>query len=134
MTDKTFVDSNVWLYLFTADSERKSKAAREYIINNRNLVISFQVLNEVCCVLKKKQYTEPEIRNVANDLIQICEVCDCSAETITLASKLREKYSFSYWDSHIVASALASQCKVLASEDMQHGLRVEGLLVENVLL
>jgi len=134
MTDKTFVDSNVWLYLFTADNALKSKAASEYIIKNRHLVISFQVVNEVCCVLKKKQYTESEIRNVANDMMEICEVCDCSAEIITTASQLREKHSFSYWDSHIVASALASQCTVLASEDMQHRLRVEGLLVENVLL
>ena len=106
MTNKIFVDSNVWIYLFTAEHALKSKAAGEYMTKNRNLVISFQVINEVCCVLKKKQYTELEIRRIANDMMEICEVCDCSAETITTASKLREKYSFSYWDSHIVRFGL----------------------------
>lgn len=45
--------------------------------------------------------------------------------TLTKASELREKYSLSYWDSLIVASALTADCEILYSEDMQDGLRVE---------
>ena len=57
-------------------------------------------------------------------MMGLCEVCGYSGEIIYHASELREKYSFSFWDSHIIASALASQCGVLASEDMQDGLKI----------
>jgi predicted nucleic acid-binding protein len=42
-----------------------------------------------------------------------------------VAFDLREKYSLSFWDSIIVASALNSNCNILASEDMQDGLRIK---------
>jgi predicted nucleic acid-binding protein len=135
MKDKVFVDSNIWVYLFTSEDNAKSKAAYEYITQsaeNCHLVISYQVINEVCCVLKKKKYTEPEIRRVANDLMALCQVCDFSGEIFLLASELREKYSFSYWDSQIVASALTSQCDILASEDMHNGLRIDTLIIRSL--
>ena len=72
MTDKIFIDSNIWVYLFTDDSDAKSKTAKTFITENaetNRLVISYQVVNEVCSVLKKKKYTEAEIRNVADDMM-----------------------------------------------------------------
>ena len=108
---------------------------KEYITKNaeiNRIIISYQVVNEVCCVLKKKKYTEPEIRIVANDMIGLCEVWGYSDEMIYLASELREKYSLSYWDSHVVASGLVSQCVVLASEDMQDGLKIYGMVIKNI--
>jgi len=136
MTDRVFVDSNIWVYLFTGDDDIKSAAASEYIaesLEKRRLVISYQVVNEVCSVLKKKNYTEPEIRCVADDMMGLCEVCDCSSEIIFLASGLREKFSISYWDSQIVASALEAHCGILASEDMHDGLTVDNMVINNVL-
>ena len=137
MTDRIFVDSNLWVYLFTEDEDVKNKTAKEYITKSaesNRLVISYQVVNEVCQVLKKKKYTEPEIRRVADDMMGLCEVCGFSGEIIYQASQLREKYSFSFWDSHIVASALASHCGVLASEDMQDGQKIDGMVIKNVLI
>ena len=135
MTDRIFVDSNVWVYLFTDEKNIKNRAANEYITKNaktNRLIISYQVLNEVCCVLKKKKYTEPEIRFVVGDMIGLCEVCDYSEEIIYLASELRDMYLLSYWDSHIATSGLASQCSVLASEDMQDGLIINKMVIKNI--
>ncbi|MDR0295029.1 MAG: PIN domain-containing protein [Prevotellaceae bacterium] len=137
MTDsRIFIDSNLWVYLFTDDDDTKSKAAKEFIVKSAEssrLVISYQVVNEVCNVLKKKKYTEPEIRCVADDLMGLCEVCGYSGEIIYQASELRGKHSISFWDSHIIASALVSQCDILASEDMQDELRIDGMSIKNVL-
>ncbi|MCL2163076.1 MAG: PIN domain-containing protein [Oscillospiraceae bacterium] len=132
MTDRIFVDSNLWVYLFTQDGDVKSKVVKEYITKSSEgscLVISYQVVNEVCHVLKKKNYTEPEIRDIADDMMGLCEVCGYSGDIIYHASELREKYSFSFWDSHIAASALRSQCSVLASEDMQDGLKIDSMVI-----
>ena len=44
------------------------------------------------------------------------------------ASKLRERYIFSFWNSLIVATALSVQAARLISEDMQNGLIIENIL------
>jgi predicted nucleic acid-binding protein len=49
-------------------------------------------------------------------------------ETHTQGLKLAELYQFSVYDSMIVAAALLADCHILYSEDMQHGLLVEGSL------
>ena len=136
MTDRIFVDSNIWIYLFTTDDSVKSKAAKKYISERAEyslFVVSYQVVNEVCCVLKRKEYTEPELRRVAKDIIGLCGVCEYSDEIIFFASEIRERYSFSYWDSQIVASALTANCAVLASEDLQDGLKIGNMSISNVL-
>ena len=136
MINRVFIDSNLWIYLFTKDNGGKYKTAKDYIAmsaENSRLVISYQVVNEVCYVLKKKNYTEPEIQSVAKNILGLCEVCGYSNDIIFLASELRERYSFSYWDSHVAASALTSQCNVLASEDMQDGLKINTMIIKNVL-
>jgi predicted nucleic acid-binding protein len=48
--------------------------------------------------------------------------------TLLQASQLRDRHSFSYWDSLIVASALAEGATVVYSEDMHSGLTVENQL------
>ena len=50
-----------------------------------------------------------------------------------MASSIREKYSFSFWDSIIIGSALFSECGMLITEDMQNGLIVNNkLLIKNI--
>ena len=44
------------------------------------------------------------------------------------ASSLRQQYSFSFWDSLIIASALEAGVTLLYSEDMQDGILVAGTL------
>ncbi len=44
--------------------------------------------------------------------------------TMLLASELRERYGFSFWDSLIVAAALEGGATTLITEDMQSGLTV----------
>jgi len=57
----------------------------------------------------------------------------CTVEIITLATvhkalDVRERYGFSWYDSLIVAAALAAGCQRLYSEDMQHGQLIDGQL------
>jgi predicted nucleic acid-binding protein len=50
---------------------------------------------------------------------------------ILRASELRNHYSFSFWDSLIVASALATDANILDSEDMQDRLIISNQLTLN---
>ena len=56
MTDKVFVDSNIWLYAFIqskGDQEKRVKA-KACIVDADEIVISTQVVNEVCINLMRK--------------------------------------------------------------------------------
>ena len=136
MPNRVFVDSNVWLYLFLQDDNKKFKIAEEYLLNNylnSTFVITYQVINEVSNILLKNDYPEAEIRESIDYLFKVCTLQDFSKEIVLAASLAREKYSFSFWDSQIIGSALVSKCDVLISEDMQDGLVVdEALLIRNI--
>ena len=50
MTDRVFVDSNIWCYLFFKDENEKYKIAEQFISDNADdsiFVITYQVINEV---------------------------------------------------------------------------------------
>ena len=137
MTDRLFVDSNIWVYLFLPDDERKLRIAERFIRENGSrgtLVISYQVINEVSRSLYKAKFTETKLRNVIEQLAKICTVQDFSNELALMASTLREKHSFSFWDSHIVACAISAQCNILASEDMQDGFVIDGMTIKNIFI
>ena len=137
MTDKIFVDSNIWLYLFLQDSEKKYKLAEDFFIRksvNSLFVITYQIINEVSNVLLKNGYTEIKIKENIEYMFKICTIQDFTKDIILLASSLREKYSLSFWDSIVVGSALFSGCNILASEDMQDGLIIDNsLTIKNIL-
>ncbi len=71
---------------------------------------------------------EIEIRQLVAAFYEKYTVIEIEQGTFLTASELREKYSLSFWDSVIIASALRTNCSILYTEDMQDGLKVEGRL------
>ena len=123
---RCFIDTNIWLYAFIeTDDERKSASAKS-IIQKPDVVVSTQVINEVCVnMLRKATLPEKDIRGLTAAFFEKYAVTDTDKVTLLKASELREQYSLSYWDSLIVANALNADCEILYSEDMQNGLQVE---------
>jgi len=135
MIDRIFIDSNIWVYLFAKDDNKKNLITREFILEktkNSHLIISFQVINEVCRILKKKEFSEEKLKFVINSLSKICEIHNSTIELSLEASKLREEHNFSYWDSHIVAHAIDAKSDFLISEDMQNGRKIYGMIIKNI--
>jgi predicted nucleic acid-binding protein len=134
MIDKIFVDSNVWLYIFLEDDTKKWQAAEKYISENEHcpMVISYQVINEVASKLLKKKVDEAKVDGYIELLFKVCTIHNFSKNVILQASSLRKRYSFSFWDSMIVASALSFGCSILASEDMQDGLKIDNMTIRNI--
>ena len=126
-----YFDSNVWLYRLITDLDandaeeiRKHNIATN-LTDVNNVVISTQVINEVCAVLlKKANFSENQIREVIQEFCDGCIVVGINRSTMTSASELRSRYSFSFWDSLIITSALEAGVSTLYSEDMQDGLIV----------
>jgi predicted nucleic acid-binding protein len=59
----------------------------------------------------------------------VCHVEPLSLETHDRGLALSERYGFSIYDSMILASALLAGCKVLFTEDLQDGQRIDAKLI-----
>jgi predicted nucleic acid-binding protein len=126
MTAKVFADTNLFIY---AESQDQDKSYRAIAIIQDAPVISTQVINETVSVLTKKHgFLLSEAHEIAESLLDLCEVVAVDVLTIRKAIDLAKRYSLSHWDSLIIAAALLADCQTLYSEDMQHGLVFDGRL------
>jgi len=120
MSDKAFFDSNVLIYAMVSGDSRRERAQQ---LVAQGGVVSVQVLNEFVAVARCK------MRMPWQDVIEALEavrVLFPSPVSITLdthkeALKIAQQYGFGIYDALIVASALASNCSTLYSEDLQDG-------------
>ncbi len=124
-----FVDTNVWLYAFIENGDTAKSARASGLIQQGNIRLSTQVVNEVCVnLLKKAKFSEDSLRQLIDAFYTKYDVFELQRFTFLAASDLRDRYSLSYWDSVIVASALETGAEILYSEDMQDGLLVNNQL------
>jgi predicted nucleic acid-binding protein len=127
-TEWVFVDSNIWLYAFIGGDQARSAAAAA-LVQRSPCAVSVQVINEVCVNLKRKAgLSEGDIQALIESFFARCLVVPLEKSTLLTASVLRDRYSLSYWDSTIVASALQCGATSLYTEDLQHGQTIEGPL------
>ncbi len=121
-----FVDTNLWLYAFIESNESTKSARARELINDSNIAVSVQVINEVCFnLIRKAKYSNEQIEKLIESFFSNYVVIALDREILVTATQLRKKYSFSFWDSMIVAAALRANATLLYSEDMQDGLIVE---------
>ncbi len=120
---KVFIDTNVLLYLLSADEIKATRAEQVVEIGG---VISVQVLNECTNVTHRKlSMSWDEIREFLITIRAICTVVPLTEMIYDEGCRLANQYGFSVYDSMIVAAALHHQCDKLLSEDMQDGLIVD---------
>ena len=124
-----FFDTNVLLYLLSADHAKADAAER---LVGSGGVISVQVLNEFASVATRKLRMQiPEVREVLRTVQKICEVRPLSVETHERGLDVADRYQLSVYDAMIVASALEAGCKILYTEDLQDGMALVSLTIRN---
>lgn len=121
-----FLDTNVVLYLLSADA-RKADVAETLI--QRGGTVSVQVLNEAAAVARRKlQMPLAEIREWLAAVRACCAVVPLTVAEHDEALRLCERYALAFYDALIVAAALAAGARVLYTEDLQPGLVIDGRL------
>jgi predicted nucleic acid-binding protein len=123
---RSFLDSNVLVYAFTVD--RRATKARQLLQDGAT--ISVQSLNEFSNVARRKFSKDWEWVNEAHGTIRVfCpSILPITLETHDEALRVAERYNYSIFDSLIVASALEAGSDTLWSEDMHHGMVIDGRL------
>jgi predicted nucleic acid-binding protein len=119
-------DTNILVYAYAEDP--KAVIARGLL--REGGVLCVQNLNEFANVARRKLgFSWPEITQAIDDLIALLGPPIPLDWTVHLSGRdLAERYVLSVYDALIVAAALSAECDTLYSEDMPHGLLVDGRL------
>ena len=135
-----FLDSNVFIYLFDKQDTRKQRVATEIVAaasQSPHATISHQVVQETLNAMLRLTAFAPTQGDaadfLANVLLPLWRVAP-TAGLFSSALGIHRRYQYSFYDSLIIAAALAAGCDRLLTEDLQHGQRIEGLTIHNPFL
>ena len=126
MTGLVFVDTNVFVYLHDDSAPAKQLRANDWItclVRRRAGRLSFQVLQELYSVFTRKvqpALAASRVQPIIRDLTSWRPI-PIDFAIMERAWLMEGRYSLSWWDALIVAAAQTCQCKVLLTEDLQHG-------------
>ena len=140
MSADYFLDTNLFVYTFDLGSPEKSSRARELIqeaLRTGAGIISYQVVQEFFAVALRKfasPMTAPEAETYLAAVLRPLLAVHSSEALYVEAFQLLGRLKISWYDSLIIAAALSAGCRILYTEDMQHGLRVGDLQVINPFL
>jgi predicted nucleic acid-binding protein len=134
MAERTFIDTNVFVYAEDDDEPTKRDLARDLIrrlARERSGVVSTQVLMEyVAAARKRLGLTLTQCRQHVLVMSRF-EVTLLRPDHVLAALDLASAHSFSPWDALILKSAAAAGCRTLVTEDLQHGQVIEGVTIHN---
>jgi len=132
MKGKVFIDTNVFIYLYSDDEPEKKTLAIKQLENNQCLT-STQALNELSNVFTRKwKLSAQDVENVISEISQVCEIKLLDVDTVKKALKIHDEYGYSYYDCLMLSSALQNKCEFIFSEDMQDGQKIEDLEIINI--
>jgi predicted nucleic acid-binding protein len=120
MSDRAFLDTNVFVYAIVQDDPRSHDAEKLISAGGR---VSVQVLNEFAAVVRRKTNMPwGEVQLALESIKVLCpDPLPITLDTHQQALAIAEKYRYKVYDALIVASALEARCTILYSEDMQDG-------------
>lgn len=136
MSDSVFVDTNVLVYAHDADAGEKHAAARELVSQlweTRTGILSTQVLQEFIVAVTRRVSTPISMAQARRAVRNYCawELVVNDSEIILQATEIQESHQISFWDALIVSAAFSGNAAVIATEDLNHGQRIEGILIRN---
>lgn len=137
MNGSFFLDTNIFVYAFDQTAPQKSLRANELIrsaVGSRRGMVSYQVVQEFFSVALRRFSRPMNVADAEQYLATVFRPLMAVYSSIALYSealRVTTTHGLSWYDSLIVAAALERRCKVLYSEDFQHGQRFGELQVQN---
>jgi predicted nucleic acid-binding protein len=140
MSDKYFLDTNIFVYSFDPVDPRKARIAEELVtrgVGSRMGVISYQVVQEFMNVSLrqfKATMTVAELELYFFKVLLPMMTIPSSSGLFLEGLRLQAAGQIAWYDSLVVAAAIQGGCEVLYSENMQHGRRFGDLVIQNPFL
>ena len=94
MSDKSFIDTNVFIYLYSEDEAEKQRISQK-VFNEYDCIISAQVLNEFCnvCIGKLSQTIE-DVELAVDEIIEQCSVSLIEKHSVNAKKAARKSSLF----------------------------------------
>ncbi len=140
MSDRFFLDTNIFVYSFDRSAPAKARKATQLIrdaLTTQKGVISYQVVQEFFNVALRRFSQPMQPADAGQYLIAVFRpllAVHSSQVLYAEALVLQAQSGLSWYDSLIVSAAIQARCGILFSEDLQHGQRFGGLQVRNPFL
>jgi predicted nucleic acid-binding protein len=120
-------DTNIAFYALAIESNKAERAAD---VLEESDFLSVQVLNEYASSVRRKLHREwgeieRDLYLLRNSVAEVLPIDDSASQQ---AMRLASRYELSFYDALMIAVALANGATILYSEDMHHGLVIDGKL------
>jgi predicted nucleic acid-binding protein len=119
-----------------AKARRATQLIRQAVATRKG-IISYQVAQEFFNIALRR-FAQPmtvgEAEQYLATVFRPLMAVHSSQALYAVALRLSDRFRLPWYDSLIVAAAIEGQCRLLYSEDLQHGQRFEDLRVENPFL
>jgi predicted nucleic acid-binding protein len=125
------------VYAFDKSDQKKAQVAQRLIeegLAEKRSIISYQVVQEFINVVLRGfriAITRSDLESFLLTALFPMAAVSWSPALTTEALRIQAAHQHSWYDSLIIGAALQGDCKVLFSEDLQHGQRFGDLVVEN---
>ena len=125
MSDRAFVDTNIWVYTVDAADATRRRRALEVVgpASAYELVLSTQVLAEFYAVVTRKLDTPlaPTAARALATQMATFTVVSVDAPLVLSAIEAGAAWGISVWDALIVRAAEIAGCAILLTEDLADG-------------
>src|SRR5579872_4325574 len=130
-----FLDTNILLYSISRSPTESHKRERAIeLLDDDSSAISIQVLQEFYVQATRASRSDALPHHLAVRLMETWSrfrIQDMTLPILKAALRIRDTHGFAFWDSAIVAAALALGCERIYTEDLNHGQVVEGVTILN---
>jgi len=137
MNDRFFLDTNVFIYEVSSSVPSKQTVAARLVrdaLQSGKGIVSFQVVQEFFSVAFRR-FSPPMLPAEAEQVLALTFrpllVVHSSYSLYAQAIELTRRHSISWYDSLIVAAAIEANCRILYTEDLQHGQKFGNLHIRN---
>ena len=137
MSDKYFLDTNIFVYAVNPRPSPKKEIAQDLIargLDSGDGIVSYQVVQEFFSLAFSK-FPKPlsafEADEYLNTIFRPMLAVHSSPALFVSALQVFGRHRLSWYESLIVAAAKQGGCSTLYSEDMHHSWHDDTLRVEN---
>jgi predicted nucleic acid-binding protein len=134
MSDRVFLDANIFVYAQDAGAPEKQRKSREIIsklADSGDGVISTQVMQEFFVAATRKLGVEPLVAKGVLKTFTVFEIVQVSSALIHEAIDCSILNQISFWDSLVLVAAASAGCSTIFSEDLNSGQTILGVKVHN---
>ncbi len=128
-----FLDTNILLYYISQNPAESLKRDRAIaLLDDDAGALSIQVLQEFYVQATRTSRADAISHELAAGLIEAWSrfrIQDMTFPVLQTALRIRQARQLSFWDSAIIAAALALGCDRVYTEDLTHGEVVDGVAI-----